>query len=65
MNVVYAEAVVVTVKGHFHFVVTVDVTYVFVTVFEDRETKIDCSVLVTVTDDGEANGQGMTVDTKS
>jgi len=68
MIVVYSEAVVVTVTGLLHFLVLVtrEVIYVFVMVCEDRDTKTDCSVWVTVVvGSGKANGQGMTVDTKS
>lgn len=50
----------------FRLVVTVDVTLVFVRVVEDRETKTDCSVRVTVVrGEAETKGHGITVDTKS
>ena len=57
----------VTVTGLLHLLlVTREVIYAFVMVSEDRDTKTDCSVLVTVVIGlSKANGQGMTVDTKS
>ena len=66
MTVVYAETVEVMLTALLRSKITADVTLVFVIVPDERETKTGCSVLVTVvTGKGEANGHGITVDTKS
>jgi len=51
--------------GLLHFLVAGEVINSFVIVCEEQNIKTDCSVLETVdTEDGEANGHGITVDTK-